>query len=336
MSRSTRVVPLLARRLALVLLTGCAFFAGAGSSNAAAEGFPGHRPIRLIVGYPPGGSNDIVARIIAPALGQALDTAVVVENKPGANGVMGADYVAKASPDGLVLLAASASPLVITPHTLAQVPFDTRTDLAAINTIGLTPEAIAVSPGLGVRDLKGLLALAQTRQVNLASSGTGGLPHLTIELLIQAAKGQIVHVPYKGAAPAAADAIAGHVDGIVMDVPPLYPLFQSGRLIPLAVTSDKRVAFLPEVPTAQEVLPGFEVSNWVGLFAPAKTPQAVIDKVNAALVQAVGQPQVRDQLQKVAVVPSVMDSPAAFQRFVDGEYARWGKLVADKGITTTD
>ncbi|VTU45442.1 MULTISPECIES: Bug family tripartite tricarboxylate transporter substrate binding protein [unclassified Variovorax] len=333
MPRSSRAVHLLTRRLAFAALAGCSLLA-AGLS--AAQDYPANRPIRLIVGYPPGGSNDIVARIIAPALGEALGTAVVVENKAGVSGVIGADYVAKATPDGYVLLAASASPLVITPHTLAKVPFNTLTDLIAINTVGLTPEAIAVGPQVGVSDLKGLLALARTRQVNLASSGTGGLPHLTIELLIKAANGNIVHVPYKGAGPAAADAVAGHVDGIVMDVPPLYPLFQGGRLKPLAVTSSKRVEFLPDVPTAQEVLPGFDVSNWVGVFAPAKTPKAVIDKLNAALEKAVAQPNVRQQLLKVAVVPSSMASPAAFQTFVGQEYERWGKLVKEKGITTAD
>jgi tripartite-type tricarboxylate transporter receptor subunit TctC len=302
---------------------------------AAAQEYPS-RPIRLVVGYPPGGSNDIVARIIAPRLAEVLGASVVVENRAGASGVIGADYVAKAAPDGYTLLAASASPVVITPHTIARIPFNTLTDFAPINTVGLTPEAIAVAPSLGVNTLKELLALARTRQVTLSSSGTGGLPHLTIELLMQAAKGNIVHVPYKGAGPAMADTLAGHVNGIVMDVPPLYPLIQDGRLKALAVTSDKRVEFLPGVPTAQEELPGFNVTNWVGVFAPAKTPPAIVARLNAALVKVVAREDVRAQLIRVAVVPSSMASPEAFQKFVGEEFHRWGKLVKDKNIVTTD
>ena len=244
--------------------------------------------------------------------------------------------MAKAAPDGYTLLAASASPVVITPHTIPKIPFNTLTDFSPINTVGLTPEAIAVGPGLGVNSLKELLALSKTRQIALSSSGTGGLPHLTIELLMQVAKGNIVHVPYKGAGPAVTDTLAGHVDGVVMDVPPLYPLIQDGRLKALAVTSDKRVEFLPNVPTAQEELPGFNVTNWVGVFAPAKTPRAVIDKINAALVKIVAREDVRAQLLKVAVVPSSMSSPDAFQKFVADEFNRWGKLVKEKNIVTTD
>lgn len=325
--------PLLRRGRALarrsILLAGFAALLAPGF--AAAQDYP-NRPIRLVVGYPPGGSNDIVARLIAPRLGEALGTTVVVENRAGVSGVIGADFVAKAAPDGYTLLAASASPVVITPHTIPKIPFNTLTDFIPINTVGLTPEAIAVAPSLGVNNLKELLALSRTRQVSLSSSGTGGLPHLTIELLIQASKGNIVHIPYKGAGPAVTDTLAGHVNGIVMDVPPLYPLIQDGRLKALAVTSEKRVEFLPNIPTAQEELPGFNVSNWVGVFAPGKTPKAIVDKINAALVKVVAREDVRAQLLKVAVVPSTMASPDAFQKFVGEEFQRWGKLVKEKNI----
>jgi tripartite-type tricarboxylate transporter receptor subunit TctC len=320
--------PQLTRRAACAALGAFAF-----ASRSFAQDFAG-KPIRLVVGYPPGGSNDIVARIISQPLGEALGTQVIVENRAGASGVIGADYVAKAQPDGLTLLAASASPVVITPHTLPKIPFNTLTDFACINTVGLTPEAIAVPPSLGVNTLKELIALAKTRQISLSSSGNGGLPHLTIELLIQQSKGNILHVPYKGAGPAVTDTIAGHVNGIVMDVPPLYPLIQDGRLKALAVTSDKRVEFLPNVPTAQEELPGFSVSNWVGVFAPAKTPKAVVDKIDEALKKVVARPDVKDKLIKVAVVPSIMPTPDAFTKFVAGEFARWGKLVKEKNITS--
>lgn len=301
---------------------------------ARADDFPSH-PIRLIVGYPPGGSNDIMARIIAPHLSEELHTSVVVENRAGASGVIGADAVAKAAPDGYTLLASSVSPIIITPQTMAKPPFDTLHDFTAINTVGLTPEAIAVNPTLKVKTLNELLALARTRQVTLASSGTGGLPHLTIELLKKMA-GNIVHVPYKGAGPAASDTLAGHVDGIVMDLPPLYPLIKEGRLHALAVTSDKRVSFLADIPTAQEELPNFSVVNWLGIFAPANTPAAVVDKINAALRKVVARDDVKAQFASVAVVPSILASPAAFQKFVGEEYARWGKVVKDANIRSTE
>lgn len=293
--------------------------------------FP-ERPIHLVVGYTPGGSNDIVARIIAQPLGEALGTTVIVENRAGAAGAIGADYVAKAAPDGSTLLVASASPVVITPHTLPKIPFNTLTDFAPVNTVGLTPEAIAVGPKLKVTSLKELLALARKQTVTLSSSGNGGLPHLTIELLTQASQGKILHVPYKGAAPAISDTMAGHVDGIVMDLPPLFSLIQEGRLKALAVTSAKRFDLLPQLPTAQEELPGFTVTNWMGVFAPAKTPKAVVDRLDAALKKVVAREDVKAQLLKNAVVPSVMATPDAFQRFVAEEFHRWGKLVDDKKI----
>jgi tripartite-type tricarboxylate transporter receptor subunit TctC len=300
--------------------------------SAQAQDFPA-KPIHLVVGYTPGGSNDLIARIIAPPLGEALHTSVIVENRPGASGAVGAEYVVRANPDGYTLFAASASPVVITPHTLPNVAFDTRTDFAPINTIGLTPEAIAIGPKLDVHSLEELLAVARTRPVTLASSGMGGLPHLTIELLTQASHAKIVHVPYKGAAPAASDTLAGHVDGIVMDLPPLYPLIQQGKLKALAMTSDKRFELLPAVPTAHEELPGFTVTNWMGVFAPARTPRPVVDRIDAALKQVVARPDVRQQLLKIAVTPSVMASPDAFRQFVAEEFDRWGRLVKDKHIT---
>jgi tripartite-type tricarboxylate transporter receptor subunit TctC len=293
------------------------------------------RPIKAIVGYPPGGSNDIVARIIAPPLGEELGVVIVVENRAGANGLIGAEAVAKAPPDGYTLMVVSASPVVITPHTVEKPPFDTPRDFAAVNTVGLTPEVIAVRSTLPVHNLKELLALAEKQQVSLSSSGSGGLPHLTIELIKQSSKGNILHVPYKGAAPAMTDTIAGQVDGIVMDLPPLLAMIKDGRLRPLAVTSAKRVEFLPDVPTAYEVLPGFDVVNWVGVLAPAKTPQKVIDRINAALIKVVARADVREKLKGVAVVPSSMESPAAFQKFLAAEYARWGKAVKDSGTTAT-
>ncbi|WP_158238279.1 Bug family tripartite tricarboxylate transporter substrate binding protein [Pollutimonas nitritireducens] len=300
-----------------------------------AEKFPS-RPVTMVVGYPPGGSNDIVARIVAPALGEALGTTIVVENRAGAGGIIGAGHVAKAKPDGYTVLLSSVSPVVLTPQTMTKAPFDSMKDLTAINTVGLTPEAIAIGPTLKVKSLKELLDLARSKQITLSSSGAGGLPHLTIELLKQASKGNIVHVPYKGAGPAVTDTLAGHVDGIVMDLPPLYALIKDGRLNALAVTSEDRVSFLADVPTAREVLPNFNVVNWIGVFAPAGTPADVLTQIDEAIKKTIARPDVKKQLENVAVVPSVLAGPEAFQSFFATEYKRWGAVLKEADVAMSN
>ncbi|MCW0207120.1 tripartite tricarboxylate transporter substrate binding protein [Achromobacter veterisilvae] len=307
----------------------------AAAPALAADNFPS-KPIRLIVSYPPGGSNDIAARIIAPELGQALGASVVVENRAGASGVIGADHVAKSDPDGYTLLLSSISPIVLAPQTMKSPPFYAPKAFKAVNMMALTPEAIAVGPRLsGVKTLKELLDRAKTQQITLSSSGSGGLPHLTIELL-RKVQGNILHVPYKGAGPAVTDTLGGHVDGIVMDLPPLYSLIKENRLTALAVTSEKRVDFLADVPTAQEFLPGFNVENWVGIFAPAGTPDAIVAKVDAALRHAVAQPKVKTALADAAMAPAVMDTPQDFQKRLADDYVRWGKVIQDAGVEMTN
>jgi tripartite-type tricarboxylate transporter receptor subunit TctC len=203
--------------------------------------------------------------------------------------------------------------------------------------MGLTPEAIAVGPTLAnVNTLGDLLQLAKTRDITLSSSGVGGLPHLTIELLLAASKGRIIHVPYKGGAPAVTDTVAGHVDGIVMDIPPLMSMIKDGRLKALAVTSDKRVDFLPNIPTAQEFLPNFNVVNWLGIFAPAQTPTPIIAKINAAIINAITRPDVRQKIEAAAIIPSAMESSATFQSFVNTEYSRWGEVLKQAKVELTD
>lgn len=321
------------RRRALRTLVGLAALSpllGAASALAA-DTFPA-KPVRLIVGYPPGGSNDIAARIIAPELSRLLGASVVVENKAGANGVIGADHVAKAEPDGYTLLLSSMSPVILAPQTMQQPPFNTLTDFAPVTMMAITPEAIALgSKRQGINTLPQLLELAKKERVTLSSSGTGGLPHLTIELL-KKVQPNIEHVPYKGASPALTDTLAGHVDGIVMDLPPLYSQIKERKLHPLAVTSEQRVNFLSQVPTAQETLPGFNVENWIGFFAPAKTPSSVLDKLNQAIRDAVDQPKVKTALEAVALSPITQDSPSEFQKQVADDYARWGAILREAGV----
>lgn len=318
--------------LSLVFAATAAFAAPVANAQSLTDA-----PINLVLGYPPGGSNDIAARIISPHLSEELGTPVVVLHKPGANGTIGASYVVRSKPDGHTLFLVSSSPVVIVPQTMKKPPFDVRKDLIGINMVGYTPEAIAVGPKLkDVKTLTDLINLSRKQQVSLASSGIGGLPHLTIELLKVASNGNILHVPYKGGGPAATDAMGGHVDGIVMDLPPLYGMIKDGRLQALAVTSANRVDFLPSVPTAQEVLPGFDVVNWIGVFAPAGTPAPIVDKINAALVKVVALPSVKSQLEQAGLLPRTLASPAAFQTFLSNEYSRWGDVLKKANVELKD
>jgi tripartite-type tricarboxylate transporter receptor subunit TctC len=318
-------------RISLRLVMAVAALTAAAAPAFAQDKYPS-RPIHLVVGFPPGGSNDIVARILAPKLSEILGASVVVENRPGANAIIGTDYVARAAPDGYTITLGSASPLVISPHTYSNIPFDTLKDLTGITTVAATPELIAVNPKLPVKNLQELVALAKTRDVTFSSSGNGGLPHLAIELLKIASKGRIVHVPYKGAGPAITDAVGGHVDGIIVDLPALYAMVQEGKLRAIAVTNTHRADVMKDVPTSAEGgLPSVLAFNWFGVMAPAKTPKPIVDKLYKALVQTVQSPDVKASLAKLGIEPFTQPSPEAFSKFLKSELVRWGEVARASG-----
>lgn len=317
-------------RLGTVLtILGCLL---ASTGTALAQDYPS-RPINLIVGFPPGGSNDMVARIYAPKLGEILGVPVVVVNRPGSNALIGTDYVVKSAPDGYTLTLASASPLVISPHTYAKMPFDALTDLTGITTVAQTPELLAINAAVPASNLQELIALSKSRRVTISSSGNGGLPHLAIELLRTAVPGgDIVHVPYKGAGPAITDLLGGHVDGILVDLPPLYPMVQDGRLRAIAITNTQRAVLLPDTKTSVEQgLPALLAFNWFAVMGPAKMPKPVVDKLYAALVQASRAPDIVLALRKVGVEPFTQASPSAFATFMREETDRWGAVAKASG-----
>lgn len=290
------------------------------------------QPLRIILGYPPGGSTDVVARILQPRLNAELGVPVVVESKVGANGTIGVDAVAKAPPDGNTLLVITSSPLVVVPH-VQKTPYDTLRDLAPITLIGQSPEALGVHPSSPATNLQQFLDRAKREDLKLASSGNGGLPHLAIELLKASSGGRVIHIPYKGGGPAINDAMAGHVDGVVMDLPALLPHFNSGKLRPLVVTAPQRDPFLPDVPSAREAgLGAFEAVNWMGVYAPAKTPPAVVDRLHKTMLKILAEPETVQRLRAVALQPVTSASPAEFSKFVASEYARWGKVAKDAGL----
>lgn len=290
------------------------------------------RPIHMVVGFPPGGSNDIVARLLAPKLGEILGTSVVVDNRPGANAIIGTDYTVRAAPDGYTITLGSASPLAISPHTYSNMPFDPLKDLVGITTVAATPELIALNPKVPARTLQELVALSRTREVTFSSSGNGGLPHLAIELLKIASKGRIVHVPYKGAGPAITDAVGGHVDGIIVDLPALYAMVTEGKLRAIAVTNTHRADVMKDVPTSAEGgLPTVLAFNWFAVMAPARTPKPIVDKLYQALVQTVQSPDVKASLAKLGIEPFVQPSPEAFAAFMKSETVRWGEVARASG-----
>lgn len=312
-----------------------AFMAAPALAQAQAQQYPSSKPIRLLNGFAAGGGSDIVVRLVAPALGAELKATMIVENKTGASGMIAADHVAKSAPDGYTLLVTPGSAVMIAPQTSPKPPFDALTDLVPINTIGGSPLVISVHPSLGVRTLKDLVALSRTRKISMASAGTGTMTHLVIELLIKSTGDNFTHVAYKGSSPGIVDAIGGHVDGIVSDISSAMQHFNEGRLIPLAVTSAQRFDQLPNVPTANDTLPGLTAVSWTCAFAPAKTPQAILDKLSDAIVRVVARDDISASLKQNGLIPVTYRDPAAFRTFVAEEYARWGKLIREKHIVTS-
>jgi len=303
-------------------------------SASGAQDYP-TRSIRIIVGTTPGGSNDIVARHLAPKLGELLGAQFLVDNRPGANGIIGTELVAKAPADGYTIFLGSASYLVLNSLIYAKLPFDIINDFAGIASVATTPEILAVNLSVPARSLKELvqLAKAQPGKLDFASSGIGGLPHLAIELFKTAAEVDVGHVAYKGAAPALTDLLGGQVKGFIIDFPVLYPHIKAGKIRGLAVLSERRASLLPDLPTSGEQgLPTLLAVNWFGVLAPAKTPRSVVDTLHTAFSKAASAPEIKERLIDIGVESMTSVSPEAFTRFQRDELARWGKVVKQANV----
>ncbi|HTO47394.1 MAG TPA: tripartite tricarboxylate transporter substrate binding protein [Burkholderiales bacterium] len=296
-----------------------------------AQGYPS-KPIRVIVGYSPGGATDIVARTLAGKLQESLGQPVIVENKPGANSNIGSEIVAKSAADGhTLLLGTIANAINMAAYT--GLGYDTLRDFAPVTQTMSAPSVLAAHPSLPVKDLKGLIALAKEKPntIAFASSGNGSSPHLAGELLKMRAGIQIVHVPYKGAAPALSDLIAGHVPIGFQTALSAMPYLQSGRLRVLGVASPQRLAQLPDVPTIAEAgLPQFEVSSWNGLLAPAKTPPEIVAILHAASVKALASPDVREKFAAQGA-ETVGSSPDEFRAYIRAEIDKWTLVIRASG-----
>jgi tripartite-type tricarboxylate transporter receptor subunit TctC len=292
-----------------------------------AQDFP-NRPIRLIVPYGPGGITDITARAIAPRMGEILGQTVVVENRAGGAAIPGFDLVAKSPGDGYVVLLATNA-FAANPILFRKLPYDAQKDFAPVSLVSTVPTVLVVQPGMQANSVKELIALAKANpgKMNYGSAGNGSDNHLTAEVFNHAVGISVQHIPYKGGGAVMTDLIGGRLDYVFAVLPTAYPFITSGKLKALGVTSAQRNPALPDVPTiAEAALPGFSVNAWLGLFVPAATPPAIVEKLNSAAVKAVQSPEVAEHLRKMGV-DVVGSTPAAMGSYLANELNRWATLA---------
>lgn len=308
-------------------------FATASVSIVAAQDFP-TRPIRFIVPYAPGGNVDISARTVGPVLGEILGQTIVVDNRPGAGGNIGAVIVAKATPDGYTLLVGSSGPLSVNPVVLKDMPYDSVKDFAPVSRVQSVPLVLLTSPKFGVGSVKELItrARAEPGKITMASAGTGTTNHFAIELFSTMAGIKVLHVPYKGSGPALAELLGGQVNTMVDQLTSSIGYIRDGRLKVIAVTAAKRVDALPDVPTLSESgIPGYEASTFLGLLAPAGTPRPVIMKLNGAIAKAVATKSVNDRFRSLGADPGA-SSPEAFAKIIRDELAKWRRVAKEANL----
>ncbi len=310
----------------------CTVASFAAIAPAGAQQYP-HRPVRIVVPYPPGGGTDIVARTLAQKLTETLGQTVIVDNRAGANGIIGADQVAKSKPDGYTALIAIASH-AINATLYAKLPYDTQADLMPVSLLAEYPYVITVHPSLPVKNVKELIAFAKARpnQLSYASSGNGSGPHLGMELFKTMAKVELVHVPYKGAGNAATDLVSGQVQLFLHNFLAGMPMIRAGKLRALAVTSPARSSVMNDLPTvAESGLPGYTVTGWYGMMLPAGTPAPIAGALHDAVVKALRSKDVSDRLSGEAAVP-IGSTPPQFAEFLKTEIAKWAGVIRKAGV----
>jgi tripartite-type tricarboxylate transporter receptor subunit TctC len=304
----------------------------AAGSATAAEAYPS-KPVRIVLGFPPGGATDLVARLMAPKYTEIFKQQFIVENRPGANGVIATDLAAKAPPDGYLVNMAHIGTLVISP-AISKVPYDPFKDLAPVGQIVSLQNIFIVHPNLPVKSLKELIALAKAKpgKFNYATSGSGSPGHLAGELFKNMTKADIVHVPYKGGGPAMTDLIGGHVEIFIAVISTAVPQVKAGKARALAVTGAKRAAALPDVPTvAEAALKGYEATNWYGFVVPAGTPRDIITRLNEATVKVLNMPDVQKSLLDRGI-DATPTTPEQFAAYIKSENDKWVKIIKAVGI----
>jgi tripartite-type tricarboxylate transporter receptor subunit TctC len=304
-----------------------------GIRPAQAQGYP-TRPIRILIAFPPGGPTDLVGRLVADKISASLGQRVYIENKPGANGTVGADNIAKSDADGYSLFLTTAGAVTISPHVMANIPYDALRDFAPIAEVVTNTTVLAVNPKMGIKTANELVTLAKEKPgaITFGSTGIGSTTHLAQVLLADAAGVQFLHVPYRGAAPMLTDLLGGQVQVVAADLTVLMPQIEAAAVVPIGAAADQRNPMLPELPTlAEQGYRNTDASNWYALLAPAKTPPPLIGKLNAAVNAALADPDVRSKIVKSGAVP-VGGTPEALAGTMRSEYDKWGRVVRDHGI----
>jgi tripartite-type tricarboxylate transporter receptor subunit TctC len=304
----------------------------AANSVLAQSTFP-NKPLKLIVTYPPGGSSDLMSRAFAIEFGQALGQQVIIESKPGAAGSIGIDYAAKQAPDGYTMVVGNMQPVSVNPM-LTKVPYDMNRDLAPVSMLSTGPNVLVVQASHPAKTLQELLAMmkAKPNSYNYGNSGPGALNHLAGEQLKRTAGVDMQSVSYKGGVLALQDLLGGAVQVVISDALPAMAHIRSGKLRPLAVTSETRTALVPGVPTFTEAgVPGMVADNWWGIYVPAATPKAIIDRLNADMIKTLQSPTVKEKFNMLGIEP-VSSTPERLREFAQAETARWGKLIKEANI----
>ena len=319
------------------LMMGTAMLAAAAlglpAADTVAQSFPA-KPVRIVVGFPPGGGADFVARLVAQKLGDSLKQQIVVDNRAGANGIIASELVAKSPPDGYTLLLGVSATHAINPTVYANLPYDAVKDYVPVSEVALTPLILVVTPSLPVSNVRELVTLARAKpnQLNFASAGTGNVTHLAGELFKSMTGIQITHVPYKGSSPAIVDLMAGQVMLYFDTMPSSLPHVRAGKLKGLAVTSAKRSGSAPEIPTvAESGVPGFETTSWFGVLAPAGTPAAIGEMLHREIVKALSTSDSLDRMKQQGL-DSVLNSPSEFATVIRTDIEKWAKVIKDANI----
>jgi tripartite-type tricarboxylate transporter receptor subunit TctC len=320
------------RPAACLMAMAASLYAGAAGAADAASTYPS-RPLTLISGFAPGGATDVVARLLARQLSRELKTPVVVENKPGAAGTLGATYVAKAAPDGYTLYLTNA--VVAMPSLFRDLRFDIHKDFAPLSLIGYGPLVLIANPNAPAKSLKDLVDYAKQHEGKLdyGSGGVGSINHMAMELLITMTGIKVHHIPYKGGAPATAAVLSGEVPIAVSSIPEVVGHVKQGSLVPLAISTRVRSPALPNVPTVAEAgVPGYESSSWYGILVPSATPRPIQDKITRALVASLKTTELRDSLTALGIVPADTGGSAEFKKLIASEIDKWAKVIEQEHI----
>jgi len=317
-------------RILFFILAALAFVA----TGASAQNFPS-RSARIVVGFAPGGATDVTARLLALELNKAWGQQVVVDNRPGASGMIGAEIVAKAAPDGYTLLVSPQTSIVVAPLIIKKVAYDSQRDFATVSVVGSTPQLLAIHPSLPPQNFREFVAFVKANSKNLSygSGGIGSTPHMAGELLNSSLGVKVTHVPYKGENPGVADLLGGQIPYMFVNFPVAIPHVQAGKLRAVAISSPQRSPLAPQFPTvAESGIPGFDTATWNGLYLPAATPRDILTRIHADVTKVLAAPELKDRMLKQGIDQSTHNTPEKHAAFVKTEFARWGKVIKDAGI----